>query len=96
MVVHTDLFTAVMRHAGQSPPWVSVTLLPCRIVANLPGYIYRCVSGYLVTPRVNHSLAVRLATPLSHLLVPPATLLLVLDGVLALHHHRAVLRIGPT
>jgi hypothetical protein len=95
MLVHSDLFTALMWHTGLSPPWVSVTLLPRRIVANLPGYIYRCVGGYLVAPRVNHCLAVRLCTALAHLLVPPAALLLVLDGVLALHNHRAVLRIGP-
>ena len=75
-------------------PRVFITPLSCRIVTHLPGYINRCVCGYLVTPWVYHSLACR--PLLAHLPVPPATLLLVLDGVLGLHNHSAVLGIGPT
>jgi hypothetical protein len=89
------LFTVSIRHTNPHPPRVAVTFLPCSIVANLPRHIYWCVGGYLVTPRVNHSFAVILVTSLAHLAVPPAALLLVLDGVLALHHHRAVLGVGP-
>ena len=52
------------------------------------------MGGYLVTPWVYHSLAGR--SFLADLPVPPPTLLLVLYGVLGLHHHTAVLGIGPT
>ena len=77
------------------PPRDPVTLLARRVVANLPGHLHRCVGGHLVAPRVYHSLAVRLGSSLAHLPVLPPALLLVLDGVLALHHHRAVLGVGP-
>ena len=54
-------------------------------------YLYRGVGGHGVAAGVHHSLTVSVAGPVADLVVPPAALLLVLDGVHVVQDDGAVL-----
>ena len=55
------------------------------------GYLYRGVGGHGVAAGVHYRLTVSVAGPVADLVVPPAALLLVLDGVHVVQDDGAVL-----
>ena len=69
----------------------NIILIKISQSAEYCGYLYRGVGGHGVAAGVHHSLTVSVAGPVADLVVPPAALLLVLDGVHVVQDDGAVL-----
>ena len=69
----------------------NVILITISQSAECCGYLHRGVGGHGVAAGVHYSLTVSVAGPVADLVVPPAALLLVLDGVHVVQDDGAVL-----